>query len=66
MMHALVQDVEVPAGKLVPSGSVITQQHQADALPDVSPTDIALIQRAFRHARPGSFPWRQTWLSSFR
>ncbi|MFQ4137550.1 ribulose bisphosphate carboxylase small subunit [Nodosilinea sp. PGN35] len=44
MMHALVQDVDVPPGKLIPSGSVITQQHQADALRDVSPTDIALVR----------------------
>ncbi|MBD1918400.1 ribulose bisphosphate carboxylase small subunit [Phormidium sp. FACHB-322] len=44
MMHALVQDVDVPPGKLIPSGSVITQQHQADALRDVGPTDIALIR----------------------
>ncbi|MBW4481378.1 MAG: ribulose bisphosphate carboxylase small subunit [Tildeniella torsiva UHER 1998/13D] len=44
MMHALVQDVDVPPGKLVPSGAVITQQHQADALRDVSPIDIALIR----------------------
>ncbi|WP_026072291.1 ribulose bisphosphate carboxylase small subunit [Nodosilinea nodulosa] len=43
MMHALVQDVEVPPGKLVPSGSVITQQHQADGLPDVGPADRALV-----------------------
>ena len=43
MMHALVQDVAVPPGKLVPSGSVITQQHQADSLPDVSPADRALV-----------------------
>ena len=35
LMHALVQDVEIPAGKLVPSGSVITRQEQADMLPDV-------------------------------
>ncbi|TVQ11279.1 MAG: acetyltransferase [Leptolyngbya sp. DLM2.Bin27] len=44
MMHALIQDVEVPPGKLVPSGSIITQQHQADALPNVSPADIALVR----------------------
>ncbi len=44
MMHALVQDVDVPPGKLIPSGSVITQQHQADALRDVGPIDIALIR----------------------
>jgi carbon dioxide concentrating mechanism protein CcmM len=35
MMHALVQDVEIPAGKFVPSGAVITSQVQADLLPDV-------------------------------
>lgn len=44
MMHALVQDVEVPPGKLVPSGSVITRQSQADGLPDVSPQDLALVR----------------------
>ncbi|MGB3201481.1 MAG: ribulose bisphosphate carboxylase small subunit [Nodosilinea sp.] len=43
MMHALVQDVAVPPGKLVPSGAVITQQHQADSLPDVSAADRALV-----------------------
>jgi len=35
MMHALIQDVEIPAGKYVPSGSVITNQQQADRLRDV-------------------------------
>ncbi len=40
MMHALVQDVEVPPGKYVPSGSVITSQQQADRLPDVQEADI--------------------------
>ncbi|WOD40868.1 ribulose bisphosphate carboxylase small subunit [Nodosilinea sp. E11] len=44
MMHALVQDVDVPPGKLVPSGAVITQQQQADGLPDVGPADIALVR----------------------
>lgn len=39
MMHALVQDVEIPPGKLVPSGSVITTQQQADRLPDVQSVD---------------------------
>ncbi len=39
MMHALVQDVEIPAGKCVPSGAVVTSQHQADRLPDVSEAD---------------------------
>jgi carbon dioxide concentrating mechanism protein CcmM len=53
MMHALVQDVEVPAGKLVPSGSVITRQEQADVLPDVSATDLALVREILGH---GNFP----------
>jgi carbon dioxide concentrating mechanism protein CcmM len=44
LMHALVQDVEIPAGKLVASGSVITRQEQADRLPDVGPADIALAR----------------------
>jgi carbon dioxide concentrating mechanism protein CcmM len=33
MMHALVQDVEIAAGRYVPSGSIVTTQAQADALP---------------------------------
>jgi carbon dioxide concentrating mechanism protein CcmM len=41
MMHALVQDVEVPPGKYVPSGAVITSQQQADRLPDVGERDRA-------------------------
>ncbi|MBD0334317.1 MAG: ribulose bisphosphate carboxylase small subunit [Cyanobacteria bacterium Co-bin13] len=44
MMHALVQDVEVPPGKLVPSGMVVTHQDQADQLPDVQPADLELAQ----------------------
>ncbi|MBR8826491.1 MAG: ribulose bisphosphate carboxylase small subunit [Gomphosphaeria aponina SAG 52.96 = DSM 107014] len=39
MMHALVQDVEIPPGKYVPSGAVITNQEQADRLPDVEEGD---------------------------
>lgn len=39
LMHALIQDVEIPPGKLVPSGAVITSQQQADALPDVQAQD---------------------------
>jgi carbon dioxide concentrating mechanism protein CcmM len=39
MMHALVQDVEIPPGKYVPSGAVITNQQQADRLPDVQGED---------------------------
>lgn len=40
MMHVLIQDVEIPPGKYVPSGSVITSQQQADRLPDVQEADI--------------------------
>ncbi|MGF1460105.1 MAG: ribulose bisphosphate carboxylase small subunit [Leptolyngbyaceae cyanobacterium] len=43
MMHALVQDVEIPPGKVVPSGAVITQQAQADQLADAKPQDRALV-----------------------
>jgi carbon dioxide concentrating mechanism protein CcmM len=39
MMHALIQDVEIPPGKYVPSGSIITNQQQADRLPDVQAQD---------------------------
>lgn len=39
MMHALVQDVDVPPGKYIPSGAVITSQQQADRLPDVRDVD---------------------------
>ncbi|MGH1393933.1 MAG: ribulose bisphosphate carboxylase small subunit [Trichormus sp.] len=39
MMHALIQDVEIPPGKYVPSGAVITTQQQADRLPDVQEQD---------------------------
>lgn len=41
MMHALIQDVEIPPGKYVPSGSIITNQQQADRLPDVQKSDLA-------------------------
>ncbi|HAC63471.1 MAG TPA: carbon dioxide concentrating mechanism protein CcmM [Cyanothece sp. UBA12306] len=44
MMHALIQDVEIPPGKYVPSGAVITNQQQADRLPNVTEGD-----RAFAH-----------------
>lgn len=40
MMHALIQDVEIPPGRYVPSGAVITTQQQADRLPSVSSTDV--------------------------
>ncbi|MGB5636406.1 MAG: ribulose bisphosphate carboxylase small subunit [Waterburya sp.] len=39
MMHALIQDVEIPPGKYVPSGAVIVNQQQADRLPDVIDSD---------------------------
>jgi carbon dioxide concentrating mechanism protein CcmM len=39
MMHALIQDVEIPPGKYVPSGSVIVNQQQAERLPDVIDSD---------------------------
>lgn len=41
MMHALIQDVEIPPGKFVPSGAVITTQLEADRLSDVKPADIS-------------------------
>lgn len=44
MMHALIQDVEIPPGKYVPSGSVITNQQQADRLPDVQEVDRAFAR----------------------
>lgn len=44
MMHVLIQDVEIPPGKYVPSGSVITNQQQADRLPEVQEDD-----RRFAH-----------------
>jgi carbon dioxide concentrating mechanism protein CcmM len=44
MMHALVQDVEIPPGKFVPSGSVITSQQQADRLPDATDSDRELAR----------------------
>ena len=39
MMHVLIQDVEIPPGRYVPSGSVITTQQEADRLPDVQALD---------------------------
>ncbi|QDZ39714.1 carbon dioxide concentrating mechanism protein CcmM [Euhalothece natronophila Z-M001] len=44
MMHALIQDVEIPAGKYIPSGAVITNQQEANRLPDVQESD-----REFAH-----------------
>jgi len=42
MMHVLIQDVTIPPGKYVPSGSIITTQQQADRLPDVQAADQQL------------------------
>lgn len=39
MMHALVENVEIPPGKYVPSGAIITSQQQANRLPDVQADD---------------------------
>ncbi|NEQ95904.1 MAG: carbon dioxide concentrating mechanism protein CcmM [Cyanothece sp. SIO2G6] len=39
MMHVLIQDVEIPPGRYVPSGSVITTQHEANRLPEVQSLD---------------------------
>ncbi|HEY9811132.1 MAG TPA: ribulose bisphosphate carboxylase small subunit [Halomicronema sp.] len=40
MMHVLIEDVEIPPGKYVPSGAIITNQQQADRLPDVQESDL--------------------------
>lgn len=40
MMHVLIQDVEIPEGKYVPSGAIITNQQQADRLPNVNDADL--------------------------
>ena len=44
MMHVLIQDVEIPPGRYVPSGAVITTQQAADRLPEAKDSD-----RAFSH-----------------
>ncbi|MGK7889308.1 MAG: ribulose bisphosphate carboxylase small subunit [Leptolyngbyaceae cyanobacterium] len=44
MAHALIQDVEIPPGKYVAPGSVITTQQAADRLPDANESD-----RSFSH-----------------
>ncbi|MBE9107963.1 ribulose bisphosphate carboxylase small subunit [Nodosilinea sp. LEGE 07298] len=69
MMHALVQDVAVPPGKLVPSGAVITQQHQADSLPDISPADRALaneLSETSGFATPANWREPTSSASSYR
>ncbi|MGF1481362.1 MAG: ribulose bisphosphate carboxylase small subunit [Cyanophyceae cyanobacterium] len=44
MMHVLIQDVEIPPGKYVPSGAIITSQQQADRLPDVEESDQTFVR----------------------
>ena len=44
MMHALIQDVEIPPGKYVPSGALIVNQQQADRLPEVLESDRSFAQ----------------------
>lgn len=39
MAHALIQDVAIPDGKYVPSGAIVTNQAQADRLPDALESD---------------------------
>ncbi len=41
MMHALIQDVEIPPGKYIPSGAIITNQYQVERLSDVTDADKA-------------------------
>jgi carbon dioxide concentrating mechanism protein CcmM len=41
MSHALIENVEIPPGKYVGSGSVIIHQQQADRLPNVQDADSA-------------------------
>lgn len=71
MMHALIQDVVIPPGRYVPSGSVITSQQQADSLPDVRPQDVAFAQQVVgSHAahpvhRSGAPPKRSPSTPSF-
>lgn len=60
MMHALVQDVVIPAGRFVPSGAVITSQQQADRLPEVQPADadfaahLSGMNHALRAGQPAA------------
>ena len=61
MMHVLIQDVEIPPSKYVPSGSVITTQAQADHLPDVQEVQIRLaIQVAGINPVAGISPIRRS------
>jgi carbon dioxide concentrating mechanism protein CcmM len=56
MMHCLIQDVEIPAGRLVPAGAVITTQSQADALPAVTERDRQFTQHVSGMSARSAFP----------
>ena len=45
MMHALIQDVEIPPGKYVPSGAKIVNQQQANNLPNAIDRDRDFADR---------------------
>lgn len=45
MMHVLIQDVEIPAGRYVPSGSTVLTQEQADALPMARERDREFVRQ---------------------
>lgn len=44
MSHVLIENVTIPSGKYVASGSVITHQEQADRLPNVQEADLAFAR----------------------
>jgi carbon dioxide concentrating mechanism protein CcmM len=54
MMHVLIQDVEIPPGKFIPSGSIITQQQQADRLPNVEEKDRDFVRHLSGSVSSGS------------
>jgi carbon dioxide concentrating mechanism protein CcmM len=56
MMHCLIQDVEIPPGRLVPSGAIITTQLQADALPPVQARDRQFTQHVSGMSVQSAFP----------
>ncbi|MDX2273682.1 MAG: ribulose bisphosphate carboxylase small subunit [Cyanobacteriota bacterium] len=48
MMHVLIQDVEIPPGKYIASGTIITNQEEADRLPDVQDSDAQFAEHVVR------------------
>lgn len=58
MMHTLIQDVEIPPGRCVPSGSIITSQHQADQLPKVRPEDLEFVREVIGASAQSTSPSR--------